>query len=96
MAAEPAALSGSAFSPGCDIPFGSIGKVRPIDNSCGPEGSGSAASKLQNAAKNNFCAKGPLVNVNRQTLERLQNAVNAMTDLNWGTPTNLPDDRTPL
>jgi hypothetical protein len=30
----------SDFVP-CDVPFGSIGKVRPIDNVCGPEGTGS-------------------------------------------------------
>jgi hypothetical protein len=45
MAAEPATLAGTAFNPECDVPFGSIGEVRPIDNSCGPEGTGSEKSR---------------------------------------------------
>jgi hypothetical protein len=87
MAAAPASLAGSAFDPGCDVPFGSIGEVRPIDNSCGPQGVGSANSQLQNAAKNHFCAGGPAIDVNRQVLQRLQDRVDQMTDLVWGTPT---------
>lgn len=95
--AEPAALSGSKFDPGCDIPFGSIGKVRPIDNACGPEGAGSAKSQLQNAVKNNFCASGTPVNFNRQLGDRLNAAVDALSPpLAWGSGLNIPADRTPL
>src|SRR5262245_18846192 len=94
--AEPAALSGTAFAPACDVLFGSIGEVRDIDNNCGPEGSGSDKNKLQNRAKNNFCAAVPTLDVNRQVLERLQDKVDALVDFPWGTPTNIPDDRAPL
>jgi hypothetical protein len=70
--------------------------VRDTDNICGPEGSGSANSRLQNTAKNNFCAGGAAVDINRQFLERLQDQVDALQDFAWGTPTTLPSDRSPL
>jgi hypothetical protein len=94
--AEPAPLSGKAFKPTCDVPFGSIGKVQDIDDECGIEGSGSAKSKLQNAAKNNFCAEGPTVDLNRRILERLQNEVDSFENFPWGSPTNIPEDRSRL
>ena len=87
--AEPATLAGSMFAPACDVPFGSIGGVRNIDNVCGQDGTGSEKSKLQNAAKNNFCAPGPAIDINRQTLERLQQKVDALQNFPWGTPTNI-------
>ena len=46
------------FTPGCTLPFASIAKTHPLDGSCPIEGEGSAKSKLQNRAKNNFCAAG--------------------------------------
>ena len=95
MVAEPAKLSGTAFAPACEVPFGSIGEVRDIDN-CGVEGTGSERSRLQNRAKNNFCASAPTLDINRQDLERLQTKVDELEDFEWGTPTKLPEDRTPL
>lgn len=96
MAAAPATLAGSAFAPTCDVPFGSIGGVRDIDNKCGIEGTGSERRKLQNRAKNNFCAGTSTTDINRQVLERLQTKVDELQDFEWGTPTKLPDDRSPL
>lgn len=50
------------FEAGCRLPFYSIAKKRNIDDKCGIEGTGTSrntdANKLQNAAKNNFCATG--------------------------------------
>lgn len=96
MAAEPATLEGDAFAPTCAVPYGSVGEVRPIDNTCGPEGTGSAKSQAQNRAKNNLCAAGPTVDLNRQAFTRLQTAVNNLEGFVWGSPTALPDDRSPL
>ena len=43
----------------CSLPFESIKANHPIDDTCGPEGkTQSDLSRLQNAAKNNFCATG--------------------------------------
>lgn len=53
MIAEPATLAGKAFKPACDVPFGSIGEVRDIDDICSADGAGSEKSKAQNRVKNN-------------------------------------------
>ena len=45
------------FEAGCDLPFANIAQGRVIDDECGIEGETSSTKyKLQNRAKNNFCA----------------------------------------
>ena len=45
------------FMPNCELPFKAIAKKHQVDNSCGVEGiSKNESNRLQNSAKNNFCA----------------------------------------
>jgi len=61
------------FQPGCPLPFKSIQSQRWIDSYCGLEGSaGEAAGKLQNRAKNNFCAVGTPTDLTLADFRRLQ------------------------
>jgi len=81
--------------PGCTLPFDSIKESHSIDSSCGPEGkTTSDANRLQNIAKNNFCAAGKPVTVTFNTFLKLQQAAEEQ-----GIPfggQNLPDDRSGL
>jgi hypothetical protein len=57
------------FTPGCTLPFASVAKTHPLDGSCPIEGEGSAESKLQNRAKNNFCVAGVPTSLTYQELQ---------------------------
>ncbi len=73
----PAALAqrNVEFDPGCALPFESIKVTRWIDGHCGPEGSaGSDAGKVQNRAKNDFCAGGPATDLTIADFRALQKA----------------------
>src|SRR5882724_1966070 len=63
-------LTGTARAqdfPGCILPFDSIKESHPLDGSCGAEGKTSSdATRLQNTAKNNFCATGSRVSLTFQ------------------------------
>lgn len=67
-----------AFTSGCTLPFDSIRVPQDIDRSCGLNGApgASTGSHLQNAVKNNFCAKAaggnPPETVTIQSLVTLQ------------------------
>jgi hypothetical protein len=84
------------FVPGCTLPFATIAKTHPIDDSCPIEGQGSATSKLQNQAKNNFCATAAPVTLSYQNFKSLQTAVKNDGTIPFGCPTCLPTDRTKL
>jgi len=94
------AISGRAVQaqdfPGCALPFESIKEAHPIDSSCGPEGrTASDANRLQNIAKNNFCATGDPVIVTFNTFPKLQQAAENQ-NIPFGSGQNLPDDRSVL
>lgn len=74
---------GGPFVPGCALPepLRSIQEAQEIDKSCGIEGSADLAVpatrdklRLQNRAKNNFCAKGSPVSITAAVFRRLQQA----------------------
>lgn len=73
-----------------------------IDAQCGAAGSGTGAEGQQNAAKNNFCAKGTARAVTISSLTSLQSQVEKNTSINFGDE-NVPPrskgpttDRAPL
>ena len=78
-----------AFDPGCTLPFESIKTHRWIDTYCGPEGSaGTDAGKVQNRAKNQFCASGNPVDLSLANFRSLQEAAD---DANiWRKPKGIP------
>ncbi|HVG33622.1 MAG TPA: hypothetical protein VM911_11095 [Pyrinomonadaceae bacterium] len=90
------------FEPGCDVlPFEKIKLAHPIDQTCPVGGSdagpsGNAPHRLQNEAKNNFCATGTPQAVTTDAFEHLQTIVNNMKDLKWGEAASLPPDRSVL
>jgi hypothetical protein len=59
---------------GCQVPFAAISVAHPIDTSCTVAGklSSPATTKLQNTAKNNFCATGTPQAFTPQQLIELQ------------------------
>ena len=66
------------FETGCDQLPSQIGKLQrkhPIDAACKRVEGGSPGSRLQNAAKNNFCATNTPVPITRDTLLRLQEKI---------------------
>jgi len=73
---EPKAVMAQGLNPSCPLPFDAIKQSHPIDDFCGSEGSSSssAAGAAQDRAKNNFCASGPTVRVDRDTFVKLQQA----------------------
>lgn len=98
---QPARFSGQAqvpaFIAGCELPFKDLATETTISVSCAIDGVGSAQSRLQNRAKNNFCASGPAANITNTSFRNLQKKVDKLpASFQWGTPTNLPSDRSPL
>jgi hypothetical protein len=71
------------FKVGCELPFDG-GKSREIDEHC-PNGgcTNSVADVLQNKIKNNYCVTGAAVEINFESIDRLQSAVDKMK-LNYG------------
>ena len=89
------------FEPGCQLsgPLRTLGQVHPIDHTCPIEGEGSAASRAQNQAKNNFCRANVPVEVNISTLRQLGIATeSALTQAHipFGSPTSIPPNRNRL
>jgi hypothetical protein len=70
---------------------GQPGKKRKVD-SCRSRGVGGSNSRVQNQAKNNFCAKTSPVPITIDTFIRLQQVVNAipLNELPRGAPQTLP------
>ncbi len=90
--AAHAQIAGAQDFPGCTLPFEAIKETHSIDSSCGPEGKTSNdANRLQNNAKNNFCATGSPVTVTFNSFAKLQQAAE---DHHVGS--RLPDDRSVL
>ena len=86
-----------AFVAGCELPFKDIATETTISGSCAIDGLGSAQSRLQNRAKNDFCAPGPAADITNTSFRNLQGKVETLpASFKWGTPTNLPPDRSPL
>jgi len=83
---------GQTFDPGCPLPFADIQERHAIDEQCGIEGQGSAASELQNRAKNNFCATGDPATVTLFTLRKVQQIVEQAHPQLWDI-FHLPADR---
>lgn len=98
-ASDPATAGGVGhrFVPGCDLPFAAIASDdREIDKSCGAAGAATVTShRLQNIAKNNFCAKGNPVAITSETFQALQSTVDSL-GISFGTSNSLPADRTVL
>src|SRR5262249_48367709 len=87
------AQAGEPFPHDCTLLFEDISMDHFIDRNCGPEGdSSSAATALQNRAKNNFCAHGDPVRITRKSFVLLQRAADD-AGVDSGSP---PEDRTPL
>lgn len=80
----------------CTLPFNPIAQHHPIDDSCGPDGNGSANSPqaMQNDAKNNFCASGAPIDVDFDVLHQLQEEAAKL--VTFGSDGSLPKDRAPL
>ena len=78
------------FNPPCTLPFAAIAEERAVDHNCDLDGDGSASSKLQNRAKNNFCAQGDPALVTFFTLRQLQRAVEEedVLGLNYTVPSS--------
>jgi hypothetical protein len=97
----PIHASSQAFQPGCNLKgqIKILKKSRSIDTTCPIEGKGQAPSKLQNRAKNNFCAASPAVEVTIAKLRTLDSKTQtALTNagIPFGHPTSIPPDRTLL
>ncbi len=92
-------LTGTARAqdfPGCTLPFDSIKESHPLDSSCGAEGkTTSDATRIQNTAKNNFCATGSPVSLTFQTFAKLQQAAEDQ-NISFGSDQGMPDDRSAL
>lgn len=95
--------TGQGFHPTCEnsLPFQlrTLRRINSIDKICDLDGEGSARSRLQNTAKNNFCASGPTVRITHTTFSRLQQRIETrLADMGiaWGTPTQIPDSRNML
>lgn len=94
-AATPSA--GGGFHLSCTLPFDSIAQHHLVDDSCGPTGNAKLPDPraLQNRAKNNFCAKGPLVNIDFEVLHQLQQDAEDR-GVSFGNDSQIPDDRSEL
>ena len=92
-----AAQNGTAFDPGCPLPFADIAVKHPIDSDCGIQGKtgASADNAAQNQAKNNFCAAGNPARVTAVSFRKLQAAV-VKAHIPFGGGTTLPPDRSKL
>lgn len=97
----PVQAASQAFDPGCNLKgqIRLLKKSRAIDNTCSKQGKGQAPSKLQNLAKNNFCAQSPAVEVtvaNLRTLDSRTQTALTNAGIPFGHPTSIPPDRTLL
>ncbi len=96
------AAESQRFEPGCaGLPFEKIKLAHPIDQTCPAGGSdagpsGNAPHRLQNEAKNDFCATGVAQAVTMDAFQHLQTIVNNMKGLQWGEAESLPPDRSVL
>lgn len=98
--ALPGALAGqdgTAFDPGCALPFAGIAATHPIDADCGVMGKtgASTGNAAQNQAKNNFCAANAPAWVTPLSFTRLQAKV-VQAHIPFGDATHLPPDRSKL
>jgi hypothetical protein len=90
-----------AFRAGCGELPSQIGKLKhrhPIDATCRRVAGNNPAGRLQNTAKNNFCASGTPIPITRDTLLRLQEAID-QSGLVFGRDAqgeHLPPTRDPL
>jgi hypothetical protein len=89
--------SAATFDPPCKLPFASIANNQPIDSKCGVAGNAGAnqGMRLQDMAKNNFCAKGKPVVLRFSDYPSLQKAAEKALGANYkvGRP---PQDRSGL
>jgi len=84
------------FPHACTLPFESIQRRHPIDDSCGLEGRATKNPQiLQNEQKNNFCATGDPVNVNFEVLHQLQQDAES-AGVSFGSDAKIPADRSVL
>ena len=61
------------FAPGCELPFHKIAKKHIVDSACTIEGySKNESSRLQNIAKNNFCANNKPIQISLKDFSILQ------------------------
>ena len=91
-----AAVHAQGFKPDCPLPFDSLAAKHPIDDDCGPEGTGTGeAQQAQNRAKNNFCATGTPVRITYATFQRLQHAAEQQ-GISFGSNSKIPPDRSVL
>jgi hypothetical protein len=92
--AHPGPTAGGAkFSPPCPLPFAALMSKHPIDDNCNPDGSATTpAQKLQNEAKNNFCATGTPVSITYAHLAKLQTLAEQL-GVPHGSSNSLPPDR---
>lgn len=96
VAAGPREARAQGFSAGCDLPFAAIALKHPIDGTCGADGKGKSPAKVaESRAKNDFCAKGPALELVFQTFVQLQKAVDE-SNIPFGSSRKLPVDRSPL
>lgn len=90
------------FTPGCTLPFAAAlpSDYEDPNAECPAEGQASAAPhRAQNRAKNNLCASGAPVTLNRQTFLALQRRADQLKDqgkINFGSSNALPEDRAEL
>lgn len=98
LASGPTRSTSQFTAPCGTLPFEDIKEKHPIDDECDIEGMGSDLSRLQNRAKNNFCATGTPVAVTRTTFIRLQQAADKFdkSEIPWGSGNSLPPDRSKL
>jgi hypothetical protein len=84
------------FPTECPFPKAASGKLRKVDRQCGLRGApGTDSHRAQNAAKNNFCAQGPIIDLSREHFEQLQSAAER-TGVEFGARDRLPEDRSVL
>src|SRR5437763_11676975 len=88
--------SAERFPTECSFPKAASGRLQKVDRQCGLRGApGTDAHRAQNAAKNNFCAEGPTVDLTRGHFEQLQSAAE-QTGVEFGARDRLPEDRSVL
>jgi len=93
---RPQAAATAIVGQACTLPFDAIKQSHSIDTSCPMAGTASSnAQALQNEAKNNFCAKGPPVNLNLRDFAQLQQAAET-AGIPFGGDNSLPEDRDAL
>jgi hypothetical protein len=92
----------ASFAANCTIADAELWATRPIDtSSCDADGTGDAAHRAQNLAKNNLCAGGFLTSdpeppalATQLTFRKLQEAAEEIRDEHDLGPQTVPEDRT--